>query len=840
MEKAPSNSKRNRVLSVDYRALVSRADLVYLSHPYKAIEGHPIGNGRMGTMVWAAGSLVNLQINRSDVFAINRNHDGFFTGPTDSYAGCAQVTIDVGGAPFGKAEGRFRQQLSLYEAEERIAGKGVTIRCFVSSITDVLVLEIDDRRDKPESVKVTLRMNRAPEVKTGRHTASYKFEKVSSRIVVEQKFTEKDYYCASAVAAEIVGSETAIPVSPYNQKTITAPAKKGRRIILISSAASWSRKTKVAESATKLLDRASGDSYSNLHRQHVRWWAAFWSRTFVHLSSADSLADFAERIRTLHLYYMASTSRGNLPSKWNGLLFITEGDKTKWGSQFVVWTTEMMYFPLFAADAVDLTDPYFTMYLQHLPACRKAAEQRWGSKGAYYPEIVPFDGPVVLPEDAAKEFRDFFTGKNKTILSKRALSLCRFEGHLCVVAFHALKGRYSWASHIASSGSELAVQAWWRYRYTGDTAWLRTHAYPLLRDTVEFYRHLVKKGEDGRYHIHGTNVHEQFWAVTDGIMDLAAIRGTAPLAIKAANILGIDEQLCAKWKDLLDNLAPYPMGNEAESVALTDGVLSGDVWAAGHLGEVAGDKNSADSWLTPVFPFEDWTIETRNPETDAIVRKALDIVPRMSSILKGNGCGTAIRTPIVNSRAGRGEKLPSVLMTYYNAFSPLANGLSQFEALQDPSVEHLACISMTLQDALVQSVSARPGEQEVINILPAWPREWNAAFRLLVRGGFLVTVSFVNGLLEFVEIESRNGEFCRLRNPWKKACILTGTRMSKQELNGEILSWKTEKNGRYLILPRGRNKPVQRRIVPAPVELPFFCSYTLPDGKELRFALGRV
>ena len=100
------------------------------------------------------------------------------------------------------------------------------------------------------------------------------------------------------------------------------------------------------------------------------------------------------------------------------------------------------------------------------------------------------------------------------------------------------------------------MQAWWRYRYTGDQQWLRTHGYPLLRGTVEFYRHLVKKEEDGRYHLSGTNVHEDFWGVRDSIMDLAAIRGTAPLAIRAAEILEVDAELRGQWKDLLEHLAP--------------------------------------------------------------------------------------------------------------------------------------------------------------------------------------------------------------------------------------------------------------------------------------------
>ncbi|NQU62909.1 MAG: hypothetical protein HQ517_01300 [SAR324 cluster bacterium] len=383
------------------------------------------------------------------------------------------------------------------------------------------------------------------------------------------------------------------------------------------------------------------------------------------------------------------------------------------------------------------------------------------------------------------------------------------------------------------------MQAWWRYRYTDDTDWLRTHAYPLLRETVEFYRHLVKRGKDGRYHIYGTNVHEQFWGVKDGIMDLAAIRGTAPLAIKAARILEVDEELCVKWKELLDNLVSYPMGSDPESAALTNGVLASDVWAAGHLGEVDGDHNSEDSWFNPVFPFEDWTLETRDPETDRIVWKALDLAPRLSSILNGQSCTTAIRTPIVCSRAGRGEKLPSVLMSYYAAFSPLENGLSLFESPQDISSEHLGCISMTVQEGLLQSVSARPGEPEVINVLPAWPKEWDASFRLLARGGFLVTAAVRNGEVEFVEIESRFGDSCRLRNPWKRPCILMEIGGAAQELSSDILCFETRRDRSYRVLPKGRPTPKQRRLSPRASMGPVSLSYTLPNGKTLHTLLGR-
>ena len=99
------------------------------------------------------------------------------------------------------------------------------------------------------------------------------------------------------------------------------------------------------------------------------------------------------------------------------------------------------------------------------------------------------------------------------------------------------------------------MHAWWRYRYTGDVAWLHSHAYPLLRGVAKFYRTYCRQDEDGCWHIHNTNAHEDFWGVTDSIMDLAAIRGAVPLAIRAAELLNVDAELRGEWQAFLDELA---------------------------------------------------------------------------------------------------------------------------------------------------------------------------------------------------------------------------------------------------------------------------------------------
>jgi hypothetical protein len=408
----------------------------------------------------------------------------------------------------------------------------------------------------------------------------------------------------------------------------------------------------------------------------------------------------------------------------------------------------------------------------------------------------------VLADDVAMEFQDVFLGRKPLAeMSLQAKQQCQFDSQLNVVTQPPAGSRMSWISHVASSGSELAIHAWWRYRHTGDREWLRSHAYPLLRGTVEFYRHLVKKEADGLYHLSGTHAHEDFWGVKDSIMDLAAIRGTAPLAIRASEILDVDAELRDQWRELLKNLAPYPMGSNPQAKALTGGALADDIWAAGYLGEVDGQHNPEDVWLTPVFPFEDWTLETRDATADRIVQRLLDLAPRHKSVLNGAGTNTAIRSPIAAARAGSREELPRILDRYAAAFSPLSNGMSLFEGPTAASVEHLGLLTTTLQDALLQSVSPRPGEPEVIRVFPAWPTNWNASFRLLARGGFLVSSKIETGAVHFVEIESRLGEECRLRNPWDRSCIVQEVGGPSQVLENDLLCFPTKRGAMYRISP---------------------------------------
>src|SRR4051794_40807387 len=83
-----------RLLDVDHAALVSRADLDYDRPVARGEEGMPLGNGRMGSLVWTAPTALKLQINRVDVFGSNCATNSFPERNTDYCGACALVDLE--------------------------------------------------------------------------------------------------------------------------------------------------------------------------------------------------------------------------------------------------------------------------------------------------------------------------------------------------------------------------------------------------------------------------------------------------------------------------------------------------------------------------------------------------------------------------------------------------------------------------------------------------------------------------------------------------------------------------------------------------------------------------
>src|SRR6185436_9544388 len=124
-------------------------------------EGIPVGNGRMGSLVWTVPDAMKFQINRVDVYGNDSYTNSFFERHSDYCGGCGFVDIEFGnlGEDVFPATG-FTQRLSVYDGLLELNGKDVTVRALTWSEKDVMVVEIADNRQEPGPVGINLRMLR--------------------------------------------------------------------------------------------------------------------------------------------------------------------------------------------------------------------------------------------------------------------------------------------------------------------------------------------------------------------------------------------------------------------------------------------------------------------------------------------------------------------------------------------------------------------------------------------------------------------------------------------------------------------------------------------------------
>jgi hypothetical protein len=804
-------------IEVNYGNLVSRADLHYGKPVGRSEEGMPLGNGRMGSLVWTVPSALRLQINRVDVFATNCTSNAFPERHTDYCGGCAFVDLEFAGYDDVFTNDQTSQHLSCYDGLVTVKGRGVEVRAIAWHERDIMAFEVVDWRNKPDAIRINLRMLRPPIVKTLGHTAKSRLENRGEQIVLTQAFEEDDYYCGSAVAVGVVGRKAKLRQARDDETSLVVEPGSGSFTVFISSAASFDKTEKIAGAALSQLDAAMAKGLASLLESNKAWWHDFWSKSFVYLHSTDGVADSIEQNYTYYLYVMASSSRGKYPAKFNGMLWTTGGDTRKWGGHYWGANQSCLYNALLPTNRLELLDPMFDMYSGMNESCALAARQQWGSQGIFIPETVAFDGLAKLPDDIAAEMRDLYLLKKpwetrsekfreyagmKTPFSSRWnwIGNGKWENGRWVCTERG-SGPYGPVTHIFSREAKIACLYWLRYEYTMDAAWLRDRAYPMLKGVAEFYRHYpnVEKGPDGKYHIHHVNSNEPVWGGQDTDEELSSMYGILPVVIKASEILNVDADLRPVWREFLNHLAPLPQsrGPSPTWVKALDPVAKGSASAL-------PDGNTMPMWV-----FDLCTLENVDPETMKIANATYDAYFR-NGVNAKTRVGVLSKLGVTAAMMSRADHVRYLLPNQINSqeSAPLANRMDLREGQQTTSVQRLGRAADTLHNALCQSVPAGPGKAPVIRVFPAWPKEWDAAFALLARGGFLVSSSMTAGKIEFVEIKSQVGGECRLRNPWPDTTVALYRNGTKAEdLSGSLLAFLTSKGEVVNIVPKGTKLP---------------------------------
>jgi hypothetical protein len=843
------------LLDVDYRKLVSRADLVYEKPAARSEEGIPIGNGRMGSLVWTTPTQLRFQINRVDVYASNCASNSFFERHTDYCGGCGFVDIDFGSGAAPFPETGFGQHLFVYDGALRIEGKGVTARLLAWPEHDVIAISVDGgatpmvrlrmlRFEANSGQSEKLIRDHIAVVQTRSRTAASQLVAHEDRIALSQEFREGDFCCKSAVAIAVDGRKGEPQWLNETEVGLAAPGSSvgpSAYTILIASAATFDPNEDVVAAAFRALDAAQSKGFAPMESQTAAWWHDFWRRSFVHLTSSDGEADFVERNYTYFLYLMGAASRGKFPAKFNGMLWNSGGDFRSWGSQHWFANLSCYYEALPAANRWELMDPMYDMYSGMYQACATAARQQWGSQGMYIPETVYFDGLEKLPDDIAGEMQPLYllqkpweqrSGRFREFALTKLPHSSRWnwiESGAWVNGRWTIKDRgygpYGPVNHSFASTAKIAYLFWRRYEFTLDRDWLAKRAYPMLRGAVEFYRNYpnVKKGEDGKYHIHFVNSNEGVFGARDTDEDLSAMRGVTAALLRAAAILGADADMRPLWTEFLANLAPLP--TSADPAALKPANYQGPrVFVRGLIPAVKGGNGLSDGNSLPTWFFDLCNVESRDRERLEIANATLtqafrggvtaqtpvSVLSKWAIAAASLGLADAVRYMIPNQM----RALAPERATAYKNGGVLANRMTLREGPQALDAERLGRASEALHLALLQSNPPAPGEDPVLHVFPAWPKEWSASYALLARGGFLVSASQREGRVAFVELESQAGSECRLRNPFDGEATLYRDGAKAEQLKGAMLRFATRKGERVTVLAAGTAPADVRRQVP--------------------------
>jgi hypothetical protein len=827
------------------RTRISKSDLLYTHPVLRGEEGIPVGNGRMGTLVWTTPSQLRMQINRVDVYANNSTTSSFVEAANDYCGGCAFLDIDFGSEVF--PESGVRQHLQVFDGRLLIEAAGVTLEVFPVFSHDVIAISVADHRTARMPITATLRALRyetkylgaqleidasehASTVQTRNQTAKSRLIGEDHRASLTQEFREGAYLCKSAVTVEFVGAPAVAEIA--NETSVRLRANDSEpSLILIGSAASFDGQEDITDSARAQVEAVAGIDSVSLKAESEQWWHSFWQRGSLELRSKDGTAEFIQENYHYFLYLMASTSQGKFPAKFNGMLWNTGGDLRTWGAQHWYTNISCYYEALPASGRVELMDPMFDMYSGMFEACATAARQQWGSQGIYIPETAYFDGLERLPDSIASEMQALYLERKPW--SERSNAFLEYAA-----TRHPYSSRWNWmnvghwkdgryivpergdgpygpTSHWFTSTAKVAYLYWRRYEYTQDHEWLRQRAYPMLRGAVEFYRchPNVSKGADGKYHIRGANNGEAVRGAHDATEDLSAMRAATAALVRAAEILQIDAQMVPVWREFLENVAPLPTSGDPEALGVENyhgpRVLVSGLKPAMRPGSprMLQDINSLPTWF-----FDLCSVETRDREMVVLAENTLRQFilenPEEATKLRGLsklavaaaslGWTDAVQKMVPNQM----KALPVEKSSAYKKAAALANRMSLLEGPQGLGAEHLGRAAEALHMALLQSNPPAPAEEPILHLFPAWPKDWDASYTLFARGAFTVTASMQTGEVRLLEIYSHAGSRCRLRNPFSNTVHLYRDGKRAELMNGAMLEFGTEKGERIEVKPQ--------------------------------------
>ena len=731
--------------------MVNNLKLWYTSPADQWVEALPVGNGRLGAMIY--GDPVNeiIQLNENTFYGGSPHHNNnpvakqnlekvremIFTGKYEEAEQLINETFLSGknGMPYQtignlklnfEGDTTFTNYYRELDIQNAIAttkytrgGVSYTSEVFSSFPDQVIIVTL--KANQPGSISFTATMDRPAdsEVKVEDNQLVMTATSTSVEGVPgKARFESRAQFETRSGALE--ASENSLQVSDADEVTI-----------YISIATNFVNYQDISanesERAVSYLEKAVAKGFDQIKQNHIRDYKELFNRVSLDLGQTDSVKNptdvridnFARandpQLVSLYFqfgrYLLISSSRpGSQPANLQGIW--TDQIYPPWDGKYTInINTEMNYWPSEVTNLSELNEPLIQMVKELSKTGSRTAQEMYGADGwvvHHNTDLWRMAGPI----DGA------FWGQ--------------------------------WPM----GGAWLAQHLFYKYEFSGDEEFIKS-VFPVLKEACRFYLDfLVEEPEHGWMvvvpSVSPENapklVHES--SVAAGTtMDNQLLFDLFTKTIDAAKLVGNEKELIGELEAMLTNLPPMQIGSWGQ---LQEWMQDWDNPKDGHrhISHLYGlyPSNQISPYHNPkLFAAAKTTLESRGDESTGWSMGWK--VNFWARLLDGNHALKLIQDQLSPSILPNGEQRGGTYPNLFDAHPPF-----QIDG-------NFGCTA-GIAEMLVQS------HDGAIQILPALPDSWESGeiTGLRARGGFELDISWKENQPEEIRIISSLGGNCRLRS----------------------------------------------------------------------------